>query len=68
MISETNVLKNCLIRYHVIRAISDESIAREAFEEYVARLVEKAKEKERKREEEKVVTYFLFLFLFLDFC
>ncbi|PWA46079.1 pre-mRNA-processing protein 40A [Artemisia annua] len=35
------------------RAISDESIARESFEEYVARLVEKAKEKERKREEEK---------------
>ncbi|KAI3760721.1 hypothetical protein L1987_51120 [Smallanthus sonchifolius] len=35
------------------RAIGDESVAREAFEEYVARLVEKAKEKERKREEEK---------------
>ncbi|XP_021988535.1 pre-mRNA-processing protein 40A isoform X2 [Helianthus annuus] len=35
------------------RAIGDESAAREAFEEYVARLVEKAKEKERKREEEK---------------
>ncbi|KAK9065674.1 hypothetical protein SSX86_015075 [Deinandra increscens subsp. villosa] len=35
------------------RAIGDESTAREAFEEYVARLVEKAKEKERKREEEK---------------
>ncbi|KAK1412999.1 hypothetical protein QVD17_34673 [Tagetes erecta] len=35
------------------RAIGDESVAREAFEEYIARLVEKAKEKERKREEEK---------------
>ncbi|KAI7731630.1 hypothetical protein M8C21_015716 [Ambrosia artemisiifolia] len=35
------------------RAIGDENVAREAFEEYVARLVEKAKEKERKREEEK---------------
>lgn len=35
------------------RAIGDETIARETFEEYVARLVEKAKEKERKREEEK---------------
>lgn len=35
------------------RAMGDESFARETFEEYVARLVEKAKEKERKREEEK---------------
>ncbi|XP_071737629.1 pre-mRNA-processing protein 40A [Rutidosis leptorrhynchoides] len=35
------------------RAIGDETVARETFEEYVARLVEKAKEKERKREEEK---------------
>ncbi|XP_076893144.1 pre-mRNA-processing protein 40A-like [Bidens hawaiensis] len=35
------------------RAIGDEAVAREAFEEYIARLVEKAKEKERKREEEK---------------
>nr|XP_043636190.1 pre-mRNA-processing protein 40A isoform X3 [Erigeron canadensis] len=35
------------------RAIGDESLARETFEEYIARLVEKAKEKERKREEEK---------------
>ncbi|KAI3685869.1 hypothetical protein L6452_35130 [Arctium lappa] len=35
------------------RAIGDESLARETFEEYVARLLEKAKEKERKREEEK---------------
>ncbi|XP_076959980.1 pre-mRNA-processing protein 40A-like isoform X1 [Bidens hawaiensis] len=35
------------------RAIGDETVAREAFDEYIARLVEKAKEKERKREEEK---------------
>ncbi|XP_024972688.1 pre-mRNA-processing protein 40A isoform X3 [Cynara cardunculus var. scolymus] len=35
------------------RAVGDESLARETFEEYVARLLEKAKEKERKREEEK---------------
>lgn len=36
------------------RAIGDEGLAREAFEEYVGRLVDKAKEKERKREEDKV--------------
>lgn len=38
-----------------IRGIGDEGVAREAFEEYVARLVDKAKERERKREEDKVV-------------
>ncbi|CAI9266373.1 unnamed protein product [Lactuca saligna] len=36
------------------RGIGDEGVAREAFEEYVARLVDKAKERERKREEDKV--------------
>ncbi|KAI3736513.1 hypothetical protein L2E82_26320 [Cichorium intybus] len=36
------------------RGIGDEGVAREAFEEYVGRLVDKAKEKERKREEDKV--------------
>lgn len=37
-----------------IRSIREESSAREIFEEYVARLQEKARDKERKREEEKV--------------
>ncbi|XXG75331.1 hypothetical protein AAC387_Pa07g3861 [Persea americana] len=36
------------------RAIAEESLKREIFEEYIAHLQEKAKEKERKREEEKV--------------
>ncbi|KAL4558956.1 hypothetical protein LXL04_031082 [Taraxacum kok-saghyz] len=35
------------------RGIGDEGVAREAFEEYVGRLVDKAKEKERKREDDK---------------
>ncbi|KAM7520910.1 hypothetical protein LguiB_019872 [Lonicera macranthoides] len=35
------------------RSLGEESIARDIFEEYIARLQEKAKEKERKREEEK---------------
>ncbi|EEF52242.1 protein binding protein, putative [Ricinus communis] len=36
------------------RAIGEESVIKEIFEEYIAHLQEKAKEKERKREEEKV--------------
>lgn len=35
------------------RAIGEESVTRDIFEEYIAHLQEKAKEKERKREEEK---------------
>ncbi|KAJ8762609.1 hypothetical protein K2173_008048 [Erythroxylum novogranatense] len=35
------------------RAIEEDSLRREIFEEYIAHLQEKAKEKERKREEEK---------------
>ncbi|XP_062098963.1 pre-mRNA-processing protein 40A [Humulus lupulus] len=35
------------------RSISEESLAREIFEEYITHLLEKAKERERKREEEK---------------
>nr|GFB79318.1 pre-mRNA-processing protein 40A isoform X3 [Tanacetum cinerariifolium] len=35
------------------KAISDENIAREAFEDYVVRLVEKAKEKEPRKEEKE---------------
>ena len=37
-----------------VRSIGEESLCMEIFEEYIARLQEKAKEKERKREEEKV--------------
>lgn len=38
----------------IIRAIKEESSARQIFEEHIARLQEKARDKERKREEEKV--------------
>ncbi|GAA0154324.1 hypothetical protein LIER_12340 [Lithospermum erythrorhizon] len=36
------------------RAIGEESICKELFDEYAARILEKSKEKERKREEEKI--------------
>lgn len=39
------------------RAIGEETTLKEIFEEYVARLQEKAKEKERRREEEKVILH-----------
>lgn len=56
------------------RSIKEESSAKAVFEEYVARLQEKAKDKERKREEEKVseladriclVSFFVLLFALL---
>ncbi|KAJ8761677.1 hypothetical protein K2173_004453 [Erythroxylum novogranatense] len=39
------------------RAIEEDSLRREIFEEYIAHLQEKAKEKERKREEKKIVDF-----------
>lgn len=57
-----------LLITYLYRAIAEESLKREIFEEYVAHLQEKAKEKERKREEEKVqASYFSFLIMFLLF-
>ncbi|KAJ8771330.1 hypothetical protein K2173_026507 [Erythroxylum novogranatense] len=44
----TKVLQTC-------KAIEEDSLRREIFEEYIAHLQEKAKEKERKREEKKVM-------------
>ncbi|KAJ8766019.1 hypothetical protein K2173_020535 [Erythroxylum novogranatense] len=46
----TKVLQTC-------KAIEEDSLRREIFEEYIAHLQEKAKEKERKREEKKVVDF-----------
>ena len=43
------------LAWNCIRSLGEEGIARDVFEEYIARLQEKAKEKERKREEEKVM-------------
>ncbi|KAJ8766677.1 hypothetical protein K2173_004501 [Erythroxylum novogranatense] len=43
--------------YFVEKAIEEDSLKREGFEEYIAHLQEKAKEKERKREEKKVVDF-----------
>ncbi|KAJ8773131.1 hypothetical protein K2173_028308 [Erythroxylum novogranatense] len=46
----TKVLQTC-------KAIEEDSLRREIFEEYIAHFQEKAKEKERKREEKKVVDF-----------
>ncbi|KAJ8773273.1 hypothetical protein K2173_028450 [Erythroxylum novogranatense] len=45
--------KSLVEESHEYRAIGEECLRREIFEEYIAYLQEKAKEKERKREEEK---------------
>ena len=39
------------------RALTEDSVRQELFEEYVILLQQKAKEKEKKREEEKVSSY-----------
>jgi len=38
------------------RAVSDDGLRKKLFEEYVAHLVQKAKEKDRKREKEEKVS------------
>ncbi|XP_031493499.1 pre-mRNA-processing protein 40A [Nymphaea colorata] len=52
-LSKWDDCKSLLEDSQQFRSISDDSFRREIFEEYVAHLLEKAKEKERKREEEK---------------
>ncbi|KAJ8755153.1 hypothetical protein K2173_018951 [Erythroxylum novogranatense] len=47
----TKVLQTC-------KAIEEDSLRREIFEEYIAHLQEKAKEKERKREEKRYMYFF----------
>ena len=44
------------------RAITEDSVRQELFEEYVILLQQKAKEKEKKREEEKVSSYSFLVF------